>query len=176
MKLVEITIFLVICQGSAGQERRVVDGAKHAACTVEMASVSRRVDAAVVDEIQMIADPSRGHSFTRAILGIPAQTLHVCGDPAALPLLQQLVEDTGETRGQFLADFPCSVREASFQICYGLCFAQLQTCGKSMHRFEERNSLQFSVCSMSEKQSPSHTAANERPVTNDQPGKWMPWL
>ena len=42
-----------------------------------------RVDVAVVDEIQMVADPSRGHSFTRAILGIPAHTLHVCGDPAA---------------------------------------------------------------------------------------------
>ena len=92
----------------------MVDGAKHAACTVEMASVSRRVDAAVVDEIQMIADPSRGHSFTRAILGIPAQTLHVCGDPAALPLLQQLVEDTGEPRRPFLAEVFSSVRNASF--------------------------------------------------------------
>ena len=61
----------------------------------EMASVSRQVDVAVVDEIQMVADPSRGHSFTRAILGIPAHTLHVCGDPAALPLLRQLVQDTG---------------------------------------------------------------------------------
>ena len=71
-------------------------GAKHAACTVEMASVVRPVDVAVVDEIQMVADSSRGHSFTRAILGIPAQTLHVCGDHAALPLLQQLVQDTGE--------------------------------------------------------------------------------
>lgn len=71
-------------------------GAKHAACTVEMASVVRPVDVAVVDEIQMVADSSRGHSFTRAILGIPAETLHVCGDHAALPLLQQLVQDTGE--------------------------------------------------------------------------------
>ena len=71
-------------------------GAKHAACTVEMASVVRPVDVAVVDEIQMVADSSRGYSFTRAILGIPAQTLHVCGDHAALPLLQQLVQDTGE--------------------------------------------------------------------------------
>ena len=109
----------------------MVDGAKHAACTVEMASVSRRVDAAVVDEIQMLADPSRGHSFTRAFLGIPAQTLHVCGDPAALPLLQQLVEDTGETRRQVLAEISCSMRDASFQMRYGLLFAQLQNCCKS---------------------------------------------
>ena len=58
--------------------------------------MSRKVDVAVVDEIQMVADPNRGHSFTRAILGIPANTLHVCGDPAALPLLRQLVQDTGK--------------------------------------------------------------------------------
>ena len=76
----------------------MVEGAKHAACTVEMASVARQVDVAVIDEIQMVADPSRGHSFTRAILGIPAHTLHVCGDPAALPLLRQLIKDAGELR------------------------------------------------------------------------------
>ena len=78
-------------------------GAKHAACTVEMASVARPVDVAVVDEIQMVADSSRGHSFTRAILGIPAQTLHLCGDRAALPLLQQLVQDTGGIIAPFTA-------------------------------------------------------------------------
>ena len=60
----------------------MVEGAKHAACTVEMASVSRQVDVAVVDEIQMVADPSRGHSFTRAILGIPA---HTCTSAGTLP-------------------------------------------------------------------------------------------
>ena len=58
--------------------------------------MSWQVHVAVVDEIQMVADPSRGHSFTRAILGIPAHTLHVCGDPAALPLLRQLVQDAGD--------------------------------------------------------------------------------
>lgn len=60
-----------------------------------MASVSRAVDVAVVDEVQMMVDPSRGHAFTRAVLGLPAHVLHVCGDPAVLPLLQQLVKDSG---------------------------------------------------------------------------------
>ena len=78
-------------------------GAKHTACTVEMASVTRPIEVAVIDEIQMVADSSRGHSFTRAILGIPAQTLHVCGDHAALPLLQQLIQDTGEIDTPFTA-------------------------------------------------------------------------
>lgn len=74
----------------------MVPGAAHAACTVEMASVSRPVDCAVVDEVQMVADASRGHAFTRAVLGLPARQLHLCGDGAALPLLRQLVEDAGE--------------------------------------------------------------------------------
>lgn len=49
----------------------------------------------VIDEIQMLADESRGWAFTRALLGMPARTLHVCGDPAALPLLERIVEETG---------------------------------------------------------------------------------
>lgn len=72
-------------------------GARHAACTVEMASVTRAVDVAVVDEVQMLADGGRGHAFTRALLGLPARTLHLCGDAAVLPLLRQLVADAGDS-------------------------------------------------------------------------------
>jgi ATP-dependent RNA helicase SUPV3L1/SUV3 len=45
---------------------------------------------AVLDEVQMIADKSRGWSWTRVLLGMPAQQLHLCGDPAAAGLLQEL--------------------------------------------------------------------------------------
>jgi ATP-dependent RNA helicase SUPV3L1/SUV3 len=38
----------------------------------------------------MIADQSRGWSWTRVLLGMPAQQLHLCGDPAAAGLLQEL--------------------------------------------------------------------------------------
>ncbi len=65
------------------------------AAQVEMASLSRVVDVAVVDEVQMLADRSRGWAFTRALLGLPARTLHLCGDPAALPLLERLCEEAG---------------------------------------------------------------------------------
>lgn len=37
----------------------------------------------------------RGHSFTRALLGLPARELHVCGCPSAVPLLRRLVSETG---------------------------------------------------------------------------------
>lgn len=51
---------------------------------------------AVLDEVQMIGDAARGWSWTRALIGLPAKELHVCGDPAALPLLRALASDCGE--------------------------------------------------------------------------------
>lgn len=42
-----------ICSLYTGQERKEVQGARHAACTVEMVSTTRRWDVAVIDEIQV---------------------------------------------------------------------------------------------------------------------------
>lgn len=64
----------------AGQERREVPGAAHTACTVEMVNMKARVDVAVIDEIQMIGDESRGWAWTRALMGVPANEVHLCGD------------------------------------------------------------------------------------------------
>ena len=50
----------------------------------------------MLDEIQMMADPGRGWGWTRAFLGIPAATLHVCGAPEALPLIQRMAEECGD--------------------------------------------------------------------------------
>lgn len=86
----------VPCSMVTGQEVKRVEGARHTSCTVEMASTKRRVDVAIVDEIQMASDQSRGWAFTRALLGLPAAELHVCGDPAVLPLLTRLCEESGE--------------------------------------------------------------------------------
>jgi hypothetical protein len=46
-----------------GQERRDVPLATHVSCTVEMVNIGKRYDIAVVDEIQMIGDQHRGHSW-----------------------------------------------------------------------------------------------------------------
>ncbi|KAL4437560.1 hypothetical protein ABPG77_003541 [Micractinium sp. CCAP 211/92] len=83
------------CNLVTGQERREV-GAPHTACTTEMASTRRAVDVAVLDEVQMMGDESRGWAFTRALLGVPAAEVHVCGDPAALPLLERIAAETGD--------------------------------------------------------------------------------
>ncbi|KAL5782661.1 hypothetical protein ACOSP7_007690 [Xanthoceras sorbifolium] len=86
----------VPCDLITGQEREEVDGSKHKAVTVEMADVTSDYACAVIDEIQMLGCKTRGFSFTRALLGIAADELHLCGDPAAVPLIQEILKVTGD--------------------------------------------------------------------------------
>jgi ATP-dependent RNA helicase SUPV3L1/SUV3 len=51
---------------------------------------------AVVDEIQMLADPDRGSAWTSAVLGLPAEELHLCGEEVAVPIVQALLNDTDD--------------------------------------------------------------------------------
>ena len=71
--------------------------ATHVASTIEMLRTHRPVDAAVIDEVQMLADPQRGHAWTQALVGAPARTLLVCGSAAAEPALRRLSAQLGET-------------------------------------------------------------------------------
>ncbi|KAL5712541.1 RNA helicase [Ranunculus cassubicifolius] len=86
----------VPCDLLTGQEKVKVEDAKHKAVTVEMADVSSDCECAVVDEIQMVGCRTRGYSFTRALLGLPADELHLCGDPAVVPLIQNILEATDD--------------------------------------------------------------------------------
>ena len=56
-----------------GEETLEVAGACCQACTVEMLNEHEYFDVAVVDECQMVADPYRGHNWTRAVLGLRAE-------------------------------------------------------------------------------------------------------
>ncbi|XP_078436287.1 ATP-dependent RNA helicase isoform X3 [Wolffia australiana] len=87
----------VQCDLITGQEREEKEGARHKSVTVEMADTCGDYNCAVIDEIQMISCRTRGFSFTRALLGISSDELHVCGDPAAVPLIQKILEVTGDT-------------------------------------------------------------------------------
>jgi len=75
-----------------GEERDIVPGARHVACTVEMADTSRIIDVAIVDEAQMLADPDRGAAWTAAIMGVPAREVIVLGAPDCLPLVRRIAE------------------------------------------------------------------------------------
>ncbi|GAB2294777.1 RNA helicase [Dionaea muscipula] len=87
----------VPCDLVTGQEREEIEGAKHKAVTVEMADVTSDYQCAVIDEIQMLGCRTRGFSFTRALLGLASDELHLCGDPAAVPLIQEILKVTGDS-------------------------------------------------------------------------------
>ena len=78
------------------------DGAKRMAdsyfqsCTVEMTPLNKRVDVAVIDEIQMIADPERGWAWTQAFLGVQAREVHLCGEERSVDLIQALCARIGD--------------------------------------------------------------------------------
>lgn len=90
----------VPCDLVTGEERTFIDldgrAAGHVACTIEMCSVTTPYEVAVIDEIQMIRDLSRGWAWTRALLGLCAEEIHVCGEPAAIEFIKELMYTTGE--------------------------------------------------------------------------------
>ncbi|XP_068586396.1 ATP-dependent RNA helicase SUPV3L1, mitochondrial [Cebidichthys violaceus] len=90
----------VPCDLVTGEERTFMDSdgraSGHVACTIEMCSVTTPYEVAVIDEIQMIRDPSRGWAWTRALLGLCAEEIHVCGEPAAIDFIRELMYTTGE--------------------------------------------------------------------------------
>ncbi len=74
----------------------------------------------MIDEIQMLGDAGRGWAWTRALLGLPVQQLHVCGDPGVLPVLQQLAADCGDE----LQVCVCCTSHGYLRNAYGITHAQ----------------------------------------------------
>jgi ATP-dependent RNA helicase SUPV3L1/SUV3 len=86
----------VACNLVTGQKIVQIPGAEHTSCTVEMADLTHRVDVAVIDEYQMLGDESRGWAWSRALLGVPAREIHLCGDTSAELLVREMLRDTGD--------------------------------------------------------------------------------
>ncbi|CAJ0558544.1 unnamed protein product, partial [Mesorhabditis spiculigera] len=91
----------VKCDMVTGEERRfAIDNqhpSAHISSTVEMLATTMRVEVAVIDEIQMLRDEQRGWAWTRALLGVAADEVHLCGEPAAVEMVRRLLEPMGET-------------------------------------------------------------------------------
>jgi hypothetical protein len=80
-----------------GEERVLPEGATHIARTIETLDLHRVVDVCVIDEVQMLGDPSRGWAWTQAMVGAPARLVVLTGAPEAIPLVEHLLAMTGET-------------------------------------------------------------------------------
>lgn len=79
------------CTMLTGQECIEEPDSRITASTVEMLDIDREYEVAVIDEAQMVADELRGHSWTRAILGVRASEIHVCMSPAAEQVITHLI-------------------------------------------------------------------------------------
>jgi hypothetical protein len=79
-----------------GEERVLPDDATHIARTIETLDLHRVVDVCVIDEVQMLGDPSRGWAWTQAMIGAPAKVVVLTGAPEAIPLVEHLLAMTGE--------------------------------------------------------------------------------
>ncbi len=77
-----------------GEEKIVPAGARYFLCTAESMPIDRRVDFVGLDEVQMCADPERGHIFTERLLNIrgAAETM-LLGADTIRPVLRALVPD-----------------------------------------------------------------------------------
>ena len=86
----------VACSMVTGEEALIDEEAGITACTIEMMDDTKAYDVAVIDEAQMIADPFRGHNWTRAILGVCADEVHVCLAPEALDIVLSMIKQCGD--------------------------------------------------------------------------------
>ena len=84
------------CSLYTGEEHIIVENAKLQSSTVEIADPLESYDIAVIDEAQMVADRSRGWAWTKALLGLNANEIHVCAAPYAKDILINTIEECGD--------------------------------------------------------------------------------
>lgn len=88
------------CDLITGEERNYAQGegnpSNHVSCTVEMTSINTPYEVAVIDEIQLMKDQGRGWAWTKALLGLPADEIHLCGEAATIDLVRSICITTGE--------------------------------------------------------------------------------
>lgn len=114
----------VPCSLYTGEEQILVENAKHLSSTIETLSLNAKYDIAVIDEAQLINDDQRGWAWTRAILGVQANVVHVCMSSDAEQIVKRLIKlcddsyevirhhrSTPLTVETQLFDFPKDVRE-----------------------------------------------------------------
>lgn len=86
----------VISNLITGEEKHILPNATHTSSTVEMCQLNKVMDVAVIDEIQMIADPSRGWAWSQAMIGVSARHVVLVGSEEALPFIIPVLDELGE--------------------------------------------------------------------------------
>lgn len=83
----------IVCDLMTGEEEIIKENSTHVSCTIEKVNLKQSYDIAVIDEIQMISDTQRGIAWSRALLGLRCNEIHICGAMNAKELLIKILED-----------------------------------------------------------------------------------
>ena len=83
----------IVCDLMTGEEEIIKENSTHVSCTIEKVNLKQSYDIAVIDEIQMISDTQRGLAWSRAVLGLRCNEIHICGAMNAKELLIKILED-----------------------------------------------------------------------------------
>lgn len=86
----------IVCDLQTGEEEIIKEGATHTSCTIEKLNLKKQYEVAIIDEIQMIDDSQRGAAWSRALLGVRAKEVHICGAMNAKELIIKVLEDCKE--------------------------------------------------------------------------------
>lgn len=83
----------IVCDLMTGEEEIIKGNSTHVSCTIEKVNLKQSYDIAVIDEIQMISDTQRGIAWSRAVLGLRCNEIHICGAINAKDLLIKILDD-----------------------------------------------------------------------------------
>ncbi|MHC1681772.1 MAG: helicase-related protein [Clostridiaceae bacterium] len=106
----------VKCNLLTGEEEIIVEGANHISCTIEKLNIHNEYQVAVIDEIQLIDDDQRGAAWTRAVLALKCNEIHICGALNSKELLIKLLEDCDDEYEiqEYKRDIPLEIQYTPF--------------------------------------------------------------
>ncbi|MEH7277050.1 DEAD/DEAH box helicase, partial [Neobacillus vireti] len=104
------------CSLKTGEEEKIVPGANHFSCTVEMFHEKENYEVVVIDEAQMITDKDRGFSWYKAITKANAREVHIIGSRNSKPMLLQLLGESDILIHEYSREIPLEVESKEFHI------------------------------------------------------------
>ncbi|MGL5416501.1 MAG: helicase-related protein [Clostridium sp.] len=85
------------CSLLTGEEEDIKNHASHVSSTIEKLQLGVPYDICVIDEAQMIGDKQRGWAWTRAIIGVLSEEIHICMAEEAKDIVIKLIKDCNDT-------------------------------------------------------------------------------
>ncbi len=106
----------VLCSLKTGEEEKLVTGATHFSCTVEMFHEKDFYDVVVIDEAQMLADKDRGFAWYKAITKAKAKEVHIICSFNAKTMILDLLGESDVAVFDYRRDIPLEVEHQLFRI------------------------------------------------------------